>query len=109
MNTPQRVLFNKMLLGHLRCPVSTGLWIQALAQWSQLPEPVVAHRISLPWEPSATEILNLFKAARPEDRQVLPYPLASIGEEMPLSHLMHHQAPSTILRLPEGLHAQIMA
>ena len=108
MNTPQRVLFNKMLLGHLRCPVSTGLWIQALAQWSQLPEPVVAHRLSLPWEPSATEILNLFKAARPEDRQVLPYPLASIGEEMPLSHLMHHQAPSTILRLPEGIHAQIV-
>ena len=108
MNTPQRVLFNKMLLGHLRCPVSTGLWIQALAQWSQLPEPVVAHRLSLPWEPSATEILNLFKAERPEDRQVLPYHLASIGEEIHISNLMDQEAPSTILRLPEGIHAQIV-
>jgi DNA ligase 1 len=48
-----RFLFNKLLTGELRVGVSSGLVERALAQLTGLPRPVIAHRLTGTWQPSA--------------------------------------------------------
>ena len=47
----QVFLLNKLLTGALRVGVSQRLVVQALAQWSQLPTDLIAHRLSGDWQP----------------------------------------------------------
>jgi DNA ligase-1 len=80
----QVFLLNKLLTGALRVGVSRRLVVQALAQWSQLPTDLVAHRLSGDWQPHAAALATL--AEPPTDDEHLsdrPYPffLASPLEE----------------------------
>ena len=53
MNYSQRLVYNKLITGAFRVGVSQLLVIRALAELSQVPRDVIAHRLMGEWEPSA--------------------------------------------------------
>jgi DNA ligase-1 len=73
---PEQVfLLNKLLTGALRVGVSQRLVVQALAQWSQLPTDLIAHRLSGDWQPHAAALAALAEpAAEDEHLSDRPYP-----------------------------------
>ncbi|QWT21817.1 ATP-dependent DNA ligase [Bacillus sp. NP157] len=80
----QVFLVNKLLTGSLRVGVSHRLVVQALAQWTNLPTDLMAHRLSGTWKPGADAIAALAGPERADEHAGdRPYPffLAS-----PLEH-----------------------
>jgi DNA ligase-1 len=80
-----RFLFNKLLSGELRVGVSSGLVERALAQLTDLPRPVIAHRLTGTWQPGAQFWTALNAPAEEVADTTRPYPfcLASPLEEDP--------------------------
>ena len=73
---PEQVfLLNKLLTGALRVGVSRRLVVQALAQWSQLPTDLIAHRLSGDWQPHAASLTALAEPDTGDDHlSDRPYP-----------------------------------
>jgi DNA ligase 1 len=69
-----RFLFNKLLTGELRVGVSCGLVERALAQVTGLPRPVIAHRLTGTWQPSAQFWAGLNAPAAEIADATRPYP-----------------------------------
>jgi DNA ligase-1 len=68
-------LLNKLLTGALRVGVSQRLVVQALAQWSQLPTDLIAHRLSGDWQPHAAALASLAKPLTDDEHlSDRPYP-----------------------------------
>jgi DNA ligase-1 len=80
-----RFLFNKLLTGELRVGVSSGLVERALAQLTGLPRPVIAHRLTGTWQPSAHFWASLNAPPGEVADATRPYPfcLASPLEQDP--------------------------
>jgi DNA ligase-1 len=80
-----RFLFNKLLTGELRVGVSSGLVERALAQLTGLPRPVIAHRLTATWQPSAHFWASLNAPPGEVADATRPYPfcLASPLEQDP--------------------------
>lgn len=78
-------LFNKLLTGGLRVGVSSGLAAKALARHAQLPESLIAQRLSGDWQPSAESFEQLLAAKEGARNPAQPYPfcLASPLEDAP--------------------------
>ena len=53
MNYSQRLVYNKLISGAFRVGVSQLLVVRALAQLSEVPTDVIAHRLMGEWSPSA--------------------------------------------------------
>jgi DNA ligase-1 len=71
----QVFLVNKLLTGSMRVGVSHRLVVQALAQWSNLPTDLIAHRLSGTWKPSADAFLALAGPERADEHAgERPYP-----------------------------------
>lgn len=70
----ERLVFNKLVTGVSRIGVSKGLIIKALAQYANLEEPVVAHRLSGSWDPNKTTLDKLLHTEAPEETASRPYP-----------------------------------
>jgi DNA ligase-1 len=71
----QVFLLNKLLTGALRVGVSQRLVVQALAQWSQLPTDLIAHRLSGDWQPHAAALATLAEPASDDEHlSDRPYP-----------------------------------
>ncbi|HET9448015.1 MAG TPA: ATP-dependent DNA ligase [Steroidobacteraceae bacterium] len=83
----ERFLLNKLLTGELRVGVSSGLVERALAQLLGLPRPVIAHRLTGTWQPSAQFWAALKAPAGEVADTTRPYPfcLASPLEQDPQS------------------------
>ena len=81
----ERFLLNKLLTGELRVGVSSGLVERALAQLFELPRPVIAHRLTGTWQPSAQFWAALNAPAGEVADATRPYPfcLASPLEAEP--------------------------
>jgi DNA ligase 1 len=81
----ERFLLNKLLTGELRVGVSSGLVERALAQLLGLPRPVIAHRLTGTWQPSAQFWAALNAPAGEIADATRPYPfcLASPLEQDP--------------------------
>jgi DNA ligase-1 len=81
----ERFLLNKLLTGELRVGVSSGLVERALAQLIGLPRPVIAHRLTGTWQPSAQFWAALTAPAGEVVDTTRPYPfcLASPLEQDP--------------------------
>ncbi len=82
----QVFLANKLLTGALRVGVSHRLLVQAVAQWSNLPTDLIAHRMSGDWRPGATAFTALAAPERADEHAgERPYPffLASPLEALP--------------------------
>jgi DNA ligase-1 len=80
-----RFLLNKVLTGELRVGVSSGLVERALAQLLGLPRPVIAHRLTGTWQPSAQfwAALNAPDGEIADNTRPYPFCLASPLEQDP--------------------------
>jgi DNA ligase 1 len=81
----ERFLLNKLLTGELRVGVSSGLVERALAQLTGLPRPVIAHRLTGTWQPSAQfwAALNAPAGAVADRTRPYPFCLAAALEQDP--------------------------
>jgi DNA ligase-1 len=76
MNYSQRLVYNKIISGGFRVGVSQLLVIRALAQFSELPTDVIAHRLMGDWYPS-TDFFNKLTSLEMEADEApiaRPYP-----------------------------------
>lgn len=76
-STPKEQIFlvNKLLTGSLRVGVSQRLVVQAVAQWSERPTDLIAHRMSGTWKPSAEAFRALAGPERDDEHAgERPYP-----------------------------------
>jgi DNA ligase-1 len=69
-----RFLLNKLITGEFRVGVSRSLVVRALSRVSQVPEPVVAHRLSGAWEPRPEAYQQLVAADTADAHISQPYP-----------------------------------
>ena len=105
----QVFLLNKLITGSLRVGVSRRLLVQAIAQWSDQPTDLIAHRMSGDWRPSADALSALAApAAADEHLADRPYPffLAS-----PLEHAVDALGDRTEWLAEwkwDGIRAQLM-
>jgi DNA ligase 1 len=87
LRADERFLLNKLLTGEFRVGVSSGLVERAIAQLTALPRPVIAHRLTGTWQPSAQFWAALGAPAGEIADTTRPYPfcLASPLEQDPSS------------------------
>ena len=76
MNYSQRLVYNKLISGAFRVGVSQLLVVRALAQLSELPTDVIAHRLMGDWSPSAEFFNHLLDPELENDETPIarPYP-----------------------------------
>jgi len=76
MNYSQRLVYNKLISGAFRVGVSQLLVVRALAQLSELPTDVIAHRLMGDWSPSAEFFNHLLNPELESDETPIarPYP-----------------------------------
>jgi DNA ligase 1 len=103
-----RFLFNKLLTGELRVGVSSGLVERALAQLTGLPRPVIAHRLTGTWHPSAQFWAALNAPAGEVADTTRPYPFCLAS---PLEHDPDTLGPASDWLVEwkwDGIRAQVM-
>lgn len=69
-----RFVYTKLLTGALRIGVSQTLVERALAEATEQPRAVIAHRLMGQWEPTADFFSRLFEARSAEEMASQPYP-----------------------------------
>lgn len=74
LDAERRFLVNKLLTGSLRVGVSRTLVARALAETSDLPRPVILHRLMGKWKPSAAWYEALLSAETSVEDASRPYP-----------------------------------
>lgn len=63
LDTPQRLLFNKLITGAFRVGVGRTLVVRALAAVAELPDAEMAHRMMGDWQPTAADYARLLAPA----------------------------------------------
>ena len=74
MNYSQRLVYNKLISGSFRVGVSQQLVVRALAQISELPTDIIAHRAMGDWEPTAEFFAQLINPVVDEDEAPIARP-----------------------------------
>lgn len=74
MNYSQRLVYNKLITGSFRVGVSQQLVVRALAQISELPTDIIAHRAMGDWEPTPEFFGQLTNPAIDEDETPIARP-----------------------------------
>lgn len=74
LETPERLLFTKLLTGSFRVGVSQTLMTRALAQATGQPDAEVAHRLMGNWTPLTTSWDALILSGAARDDSARPYP-----------------------------------
>ena len=75
MSMPERLVWNKLIMGSFRVGVARTLLERAIARAADLPQPLVAHRLMGDWEPSAAGYETLVAPAGAEAiHHAQPYP-----------------------------------
>jgi DNA ligase-1 len=84
-DTPQRLVFHKLISGAFRVGVSARLVTRALADVAGVDPAVMAHRLTGRWEPTAAAFRRLISHAPEDGEPGRPYPffLASPLEQEP--------------------------
>ncbi|HSJ09276.1 MAG TPA: ATP-dependent DNA ligase [Longimicrobiales bacterium] len=70
----QRFVWNKLITGGFRIGVSRALVTRALARFSGVDEPAIAHRLTGGWEPSREAFLHLVGSDTQDTDLSRPYP-----------------------------------
>lgn len=83
MSQDERFVFNKFITGGFRIGVSQKTMVNALARTTQLPDSVIAHRISGNWDPATTDYASLLseEAAAADISKPYPFYLAYALED----------------------------
>jgi DNA ligase 1 len=76
MNYSQRLIYNKLISGSFRVGVSQLLVVRALAQLSEIPTDIIAHRLMGEWSPSSEFFAHLINPELEADETPVarPYP-----------------------------------
>jgi len=74
LDASQRFVFNKLLTGGFRIGVSQKMMTKALAQYLQVDEASIAHRLMGNWDPQKTSFDELLRSEDHGDDQSKPYP-----------------------------------
>jgi DNA ligase-1 len=76
LNTEQRLVFHKLVLGNFRVGVSKALLIRSLAVAAQVEPAIIAHRLSGHWKPDEKSMRRLLAPHDPTAAidAALPYP-----------------------------------
>ena len=75
MSMPERLVWNKLIMGSFRVGVARTLLERAIARAANLPQPTVAHRLMGEWEPSAAGYQALVAPADAATiKHAQPYP-----------------------------------
>lgn len=74
LSTQERFVFNKLVTGAFRVGVSQRLVVRALAEATNLPQPVIAHRLMGQWQPTPEFFRGLFSPDVGETDRSQPYP-----------------------------------
>ena len=74
MDAQQRLVWNKLITGAFRVGVSQALVIRAISGVSNIPEPVIAHRMMGEWTPSAAAWESLVAQDATDATASRPYP-----------------------------------
>ena len=74
MDYAERFVFNKLITGGFRVGVSQKLVTRAIAQFEDLEENIVAHRMMGNWTPDSVSYEALIRAENPADNISRPYP-----------------------------------
>ena len=90
MNYAQRLVYNKLISGSFRVGVSQLLVVRALAQLSEIPADVIAHRLMGEWSPSKEFFAHLLDPELDADETPVarPYPFHLAHQvDFPLAEL----------------------
>lgn len=90
MNYAQRLVYNKLISGSFRVGVSQLLVVRALAQLSELPTDVIAHRLMGEWSPNAEFFAHLLNPDLDTDETPIarPFPFHLAHQiDFPLENL----------------------
>jgi len=74
MNTNEKFVFNKLITGGFRIGVSQTLMVNAIAKTTELPSPVIAHRLIGNWDPSEITYDQLLSTEHSNADLSKPYP-----------------------------------
>jgi DNA ligase-1 len=74
MNPDQRLVWNKLIMGGFRVGVSRRLVTRALAEYSGLPPPVIAHRLMGRWDPEPAALQRILSKDTRDSDISRPYP-----------------------------------
>jgi DNA ligase-1 len=74
LTTAERFVFNKLITGNFRVGVSQQLVIKALAKHYNIPENIIAHRLTGNWHPAKITLNELLFADNANDDHSKPYP-----------------------------------
>ena len=87
LDTTERFIFNKLITGGFRVGVSQKLMTKALAQYLEVEDSILAHRLMGDWTPGTISFEELLLSENPQDDISKPYPfyLAYALEEEPAS------------------------
>jgi DNA ligase 1 len=74
MNYSQRLVYNKLISGSFRVGVSQLLVVRALAQLSEIPTDIIAHRLMGDWQPDAAFFAHLINPELETDETPIARP-----------------------------------
>ena len=74
LNSLQRLVFNKLIVGSFRIGVSRTLVLRALATIASVEPAVMAHRVAGRWQPTAADFLHLLRPSGDAPEAARPYP-----------------------------------
>ncbi len=74
LNTAERFVWNKLITGSFRVGVSEGLVLRGLAAATEVPESVLAHRLSGAWQPTPEAWAALISKETSDAAISQPYP-----------------------------------
>ena len=74
MNPVERLVFNKLITGGFRVGVSQKLMVRALAQYTNIEEKVLSHRLMGAWSPDDTDFERLILSESDGEDESRPYP-----------------------------------
>jgi DNA ligase-1 len=80
LNTSQRIIFNKMILGGFHLGAQKTHIHEALSEISGIPKSVISRRLIVDWEPSAMWFQGLMKPDLEMDQAMTPCAFSSITE-----------------------------
>lgn len=108
LSSIERLVFNKFITGSFRITIPQKLLVRALAQFTQVDENIVAHRLTGNWHPDEDSFEALMFSDHPQDNHAQPYPFQLANNlELEVSTLGQPEAWQAE-RIWDGIRGQII-
>ena len=108
LNASERFVWNKLITGGFRVGVSEGLVLRALAAATQVPESVLAHRLSGAWKPTPEAWAALISQETADAAVSQPYPFFLSHPLEGAAEQLGNVADWLVERKWDGIRAQVI-